>query len=910
MWAPVLLCSDLTGAAQQTQKSVPAVTVRLMTIDIKVATDGSSTQTQHIEVQAANDAGVQQISQTSVPYDATVEEITILDAHTLKPDGKILPVDAGAIYDRERPGQDTSIISGLRSKLIVFPQLAAGDVAIYTVKATTKHPMFDKQFVYGQVFVRTWAYDNVRETITAPKTIPLYVESHDVEAGQQDDGANVTYSWHYSAPKPIAELPVTLSPLEHEPRFFASSFKDYAQVGRAYAALAEPKRVVTPKIRALADEITAGASDQKAQAQKLYEWVSAHIRYVAIELGTGSYVPHDVDSIVANGYGDCKDHDILLQALLKAKGIDAESILINGGVSYTLTNIPTFTALNHVITFLPQFNLYLDSSAGVAPFGILPLQEYGKPMVVASAMSAGLGKTPLVPPGLAKVMVKTVLTLDKDGTLSGTTTTTASGPYAINLRLLNVGIQGLGPTAVTKLLTAMGYENPTGSFTQNSPVGFAPDYTISSTFKTSGWGDNLSGKDSFYLPHGLMLLDLPGDNVMGPLSPGKLKSDEPTLCFSAEQSEDVSLKAPPGYQFNGLPNNIRVEMPNLLFVANWSLAGDTLSLHREFTSKIDQPLCSGSIRTQSAAALKRIADSYQQQISFAKQDHDGDKASKAAQAFYNSGFSHYNAGRYELSIADFDKAVALKPDDFDFYDARGSAYAYLGQKQRAIDNFDHAIKLKKDNYNVYAERGIAHQALEQYDLALADFSRAIALNPEDIEAYSHRGAVYLSMKQIPSAIADFDKVIATDPNGEFAYDSYFNRAVARTEDKPDLALADFDKALALQPDAYRALTNRAALKAKKGQWGAAIADLDKALSLQPGEITILNIRAVVHYRAENYKLAIADYDKIIAQKPNSPEALYNRGGAKIALGQREEGERDLAAARKLDPAVGQPVILQ
>src|SRR5262249_34999359 len=146
----------------------------------------------------------------------------------------------------------------------------------------------------------------------------------------------------------------------------------------------------------------------------------------------------------------------------------------------------------HVITFLPRFNLYLDSSTGVAPFGVLPLQEYGKQMVIASPASTGQARMPLLEPGVAKIAVKTVSALDKDGVLTGTTTTTASGPYAITLRVLGLRIQAAGPTAGTRFMTALGYANASGSFTQASPIGFSPDYTISGNFKATGWKELLS----------------------------------------------------------------------------------------------------------------------------------------------------------------------------------------------------------------------------------------------------------------------------------------------------------------------------------------------------------------------------------------------------------------------------------
>ena len=53
--------------------------------------------------------------------------------------------------------------------------------------------------------------------------------------------------------------------------------------------------MATPAIQKQADTITQGMTDPGAQARALYDWVSQHIRYVAIELGAGGYIPHDTD---------------------------------------------------------------------------------------------------------------------------------------------------------------------------------------------------------------------------------------------------------------------------------------------------------------------------------------------------------------------------------------------------------------------------------------------------------------------------------------------------------------------------------------------------------------------------------------------------------------------------------------
>src|SRR6516225_1604302 len=142
--------------------------------------------------------------------------------------------------------------------------------------------------------------------------------------------------------------------------------------------------------------IGAGSSRRRRRARReqahlIYDWVSKHIRYVAIFLGNGGYEPHDAATILENGYGDCKDHVVLLESLLAAKGIASLPVLIDSGNRYRATEAATPAAFNHVLTYLPEFAIYADSTIGVAPFGALAAAEYGKPIATAGEGQAGLG---------------------------------------------------------------------------------------------------------------------------------------------------------------------------------------------------------------------------------------------------------------------------------------------------------------------------------------------------------------------------------------------------------------------------------------------------------------------------------------------------------------------------------------
>jgi Domain of Unknown Function with PDB structure (DUF3857)/Transglutaminase-like superfamily len=607
------------SAAYAAQPDAPATRVKHLTADIHVAPDGTSVQTAHAEVLATNAAAAIQAGQFRVLYDSALQTLDVIEAHTLKKDGRTITVDPTAVYDQLAPGAaQMPMFSELRMKTVVFPQFEAGDTAVYTVKTTYKEPYFPGVFWYLDVYSTAVAFDDVQETVTAPTSLHVKAESHDVPVDEHNSGDQTVISWHYSAPAPKEPELSAVVQLESTPHVFLSSFRDYAALGRAYAEAAAPKMAVTEQVQALADDVTKGVTSKREQARKLYEWVSLHIRYVAVELGRGSLVPHDAQAVLSNGYGDCKDHVTLLGALLKAKGIASEAVLINSGSDYSLTGVPTFADLDHIITYLPEFDLYLDSTAIGAPFAVLPFEEYGKPVVFASVSKPRRADMPLLPAGVATATLKTDLTLDEEGTLTGTTVTTAKGPYAILLRFVGLGVQAVGPqTAAQRVLAAYG-PDATGTIDAVNPTSTDPSYTITGRFAAHGWKDKLDGQYSFYMPGGMRLLGILGDGMVGAFGDDSQGPGGERPCYNVSTTEEQTLHAPDQAKLAHFPQDTHVETKYLTFDALWTRNGSTLSVRRTFTTHVDHALCTAEVRKANEAALKDIGDSYNASIWFQK----------------------------------------------------------------------------------------------------------------------------------------------------------------------------------------------------------------------------------------------------------------------------------------------------
>jgi transglutaminase-like putative cysteine protease len=149
--------------------------------------------------------------------------------------------------------------------------------------------------------------------------------------------------------------------------------------------------MATPAIADMAKRITAEKTSDFERAQAIYNWVNQNLRYVAIYLGDGGLVPHDADSIFRNRYGDCKDHVVLLESMLRSVGIESEPVLVNSGSRYNLPPVALTYPFNHVISFIPSLNLYVDPTAQFAPFGVLPFEVADKPALCMRRLGRRLG---------------------------------------------------------------------------------------------------------------------------------------------------------------------------------------------------------------------------------------------------------------------------------------------------------------------------------------------------------------------------------------------------------------------------------------------------------------------------------------------------------------------------------------
>lgn len=215
----------------------------------------------------------------------------------------------------------------------------------------------------------------------------------------------------------------------------------------------------------------------------------------------------------------------------------------------------------------------------------------------------------------------------------------------------------------------------------------------------------------------------------------------------------------------------------------------------------------------------------------------------SAEACYARGKKNFKDREYDAAIADFTKAIRLKPAFAEAYRDRGWSYSAKRQYDQAITDFSELIRLWPDSAEAYRDRGWAHSSNGQYDQAITDCSYALRHNERDEEAYYVRGMVYQKKGDNSAAIVDFTEAIRLKP--DYA-DAYLDRGWSYSaKGRYDQAITDFTEAIRLKPDHADAYHLRGWAHLGKREYCEAVTDCTKASRLQPGCADALRKRIAI-----------------------------------------------------------------
>ncbi len=533
---------------------------------------------EELRVRIETRAGIEAASEVRRGFAQGQGSVEVLEAYTLQSDGSRIAVPHEAIRTGDLgTGDDAAGFTGFREVVVVFPDVRVGSRVHLRLRKVDRLPLYT-----GHAIVEAWfdphtPVESATITLGYARSLPLRFDARGaVTEPLPDEGGLRRVRFRYrrvTATPPGAAQVGTPDISDH---VLATTFRDHIELGQAYQSGAHPSAAVTPRVKALAAEITRGHTTERGRVKALYEWVQRNIRYVNVRLGDESgSVPHPAEWVLANRFGDCKDQVALLEALLSSVGIESSPALLNGTGTYRLPPLAVATPLDHVILYVPGLNLYLDPTAQDTPFGALPWSLADKPIVLTA-----LGRIARTPPPQARHHALTRVTRMRvlsSGEVAGGAHHVLTGLFATPWRREGARVATpLTEDEVTAML-APALESGTGTRrwvrepSESGPVEFTTRFQLDPMV-------DLTRPSALTIPVGLgtaYLHTLPGQRPPA-------QRPFPYPCRSMVVMEAAEITFPREVRIVSIPRNSRYLDGTRLYTATYRLRQRTVEVERKY----------------------------------------------------------------------------------------------------------------------------------------------------------------------------------------------------------------------------------------------------------------------------------------------------------------------------------------
>lgn len=542
---------------------------------------GMRVLTQTVRTRINLPAALHHLGQARITGNLFYDDLEIIEAATIKANGERRDVPRDKIVRMTGTQRAAALIDGDRVTFVIpFPDLAVGDSTIVKYARKAKKQQMPG-FVSFRWMFSTSPFLNATElTIDAPDSLDLRFAERGVVRDSSVIPGGRRYRWNVKGGTVTKRERLSVSWVDYAPRVLVSNMKSWSQFTNMYRDLIEHQSIPDEIIKAKAEEITRGITDRESIARALFTWTTRNIRYFRVVLGRGGLVPVQCRSVLKNGYGDCKDHANLLKALLMAKGIDSELVLINLARVYDHYPLP-IGGFDHMILYIPEFKRYLDATEPLSSFDDPPLGLQGKPVVRITKEGAVLSRVAVRPAKQSRMTFTADLMLTKDGAITGQSRVQANGPVEQLLRRDAKRIEALGPVAAAaKFLRQQGLSGK-GRIDAPGPLALISPFVIKTAFNLKREGQFST---PFSIPAGPKIYSPPVNSLSQGIGQ---RWSRAFVCTPLTYIENITISWPAGMALRKVPSVVRAVSDFARYRAIYRKKGNSLVVQRHFV--IDPP---------------------------------------------------------------------------------------------------------------------------------------------------------------------------------------------------------------------------------------------------------------------------------------------------------------------------------
>ncbi len=693
-------------------------------------------------------------------------------------------------------------------------------------------------------------------------------------------------------PKPT-EIPED-APIRYQrlPIIEASTFADWADVSKIMAPLYATEGTIADG-SPLAGEVAAimkATDDPVKRAAMALQLVQDKVRYLAVGMDGGNYVPQTPTKTWEVRYGDCKAKTLLLLSMLRAMKIDAEPVMAHAALGDMIPQrVPSALAFNHVLVraTIGGESLWLDGTMlGTRLGDIRDTPALGYVLPVRSTGAA--------PEKIAlRAPARPVIDLQVDADES----TSVDLPSVINLDMVVRG-------QLANLLTLAGSQlgpkearNLHEQFLQHY-VGEAQYDTLVATPDANDGSVTIKARGVF--GSGWHREDLRTERWMSRVP--DMIAFEPDRARAAWADIPVATAAPDRARYR-----LRIRLPD--GGRGYTIDGEApladrfagFDVNRSATLAdgiltVDETLVTSGIEipaTSVAAERDKVATILARTPRLVAPDN-ATRRWGLAQAASRTQLEAINAiYKKKAAEADEENVTALT--------SSASFQQGIGDYKAAAATLTRQIALLP-SAEAYLDRASARREMSDLAGALADAEEARKLDPSSVAAISAIANLTAERGDVTAAAKLFDDRIAL---GGKTRDDYRMLKAAMVGEFGDAkaAIDELDTLIATKPGNPAMLNQRCWVKATRNiQLDTALKDCTSAMELSDSTAAILDSRALVWIRMGRDEDALRDLDAALLQVPGMGSSRFLRAIVYKRVGRDADAATDLAIARQMSPS--------
>jgi tetratricopeptide (TPR) repeat protein len=276
-----------------------------------------------------------------------------------------------------------------------------------------------------------------------------------------------------------------------------------------------------------------------------------------------------------------------------------------------------------------------------------------------------------------------------------------------------------------------------------------------------------------------------------------------------------------------------------------------------------------------------------------------------ASVHYNLGYVYTALQRPDDAKSEYEKAIALDPDDPKMV----AAYRNLGitllskNPAAAVDPLQHAAEMQPQDAQTKWVLGTALERSGKLDPAIEQFQAAQKLDSRDVEISASLAYALLKAGRFADAEAAYRATLSLSPQGATLRQAHLGLANSLVAQKKlDEAASEFGAYLALNPTDTAARIERASALVDLGKGDDALAELDRAAANGPESLRALKLRSQIYWEKKRYDDAVPVLLKAVDLAPHDADLADRLGRVYLAKKDYPDALRWFIAAYSITPA--------